>query len=186
MESQNFTSQATKDTFSITSEINCDSENLIYLYTCNICQIQYIGETKNSLKERANAHRSQIMCKDSNHPLYKHLVSNPISHSIDTSITHDDTHFTLTPIELIKDLGEPLLNTFERLKRESYWMVLIGTIKPYGLAAKIIKKHYKKLQNDDEFDVFDFDVITAYSRHKNISDYLVHSKLSWIITHRYP
>ena len=96
-------------------------------------------------------------------------------------------------------------------------MVLIGTIKPYGLntnsvdfapkyqppfkkilpfvvpfsktanlAAKIIKKHYKKLQNDDEFDVFDFDVITAYSRHKNISDYLVHSKLSWIITHRYP
>ena len=108
----------------------------------------------------------------------------------------------------IKDCGEPLLNTFERLKRESYWMVLIGTIKPYGLntksvdfapkyqppfkkilpfvvpfsktanlAANIIKKHYKKLQNDDEFDVFDFDVITAYSRHKNISDYLVHSKL---------
>ena len=208
VECQNFTSQATKDTFSITSEINCDSENVIYLYTCNICQIQYIGETKNSLKERANAHRSQIMCKDSNHPLYKHLVSNPISHSIDTSITHDDTHFTLTPIELIKDFGEPLLNTFERLKRESYWMVLIGTIKPYGLntnsvdfapkyqppfkkilpfvvpfsktanlAAKIIKKHYKKLQNDDEFDVFDFDVITAYSRHKNIYDYLVHSKL---------
>ena len=77
------------------------------------------------------------MCKDSNHPLYKHLVSNPISHSIDTSITHDDTHFTLTPIELIKDCGEPLLNTFERLKRESYWMVLIGTIKPYGLNYKI-------------------------------------------------
>ena len=75
-----------------------------------------------------------MMCKDSNHPLYNHLVSNPISHSIGTSITHDhDTHFPLTPIELIKDSGEPLLNTFERLKRESYWMVLIGTIKPYGL-----------------------------------------------------
>ena len=102
-------------------------------------------------------------------------MSNPISHSIDTSITHDDTHFTLTPIELIKDFGEPLLNTFERLKRESYWNNKIGTIKPYGLntksvdfapkyqppfkkilpfvvpfsktanlAAKIIKKHYKK------------------------------------------
>ena len=132
------TSQATKDTFSITSEINSDSENLIYLYTCNICHIQYIGETKNSLKERANAHRSQIMCKDSNHPLYKHLVSNPISHSIDTSITHDDTHFTLTPIELIKDFGEPLLNTFERLKRESYWNNKIGTIKPYGLNTKSV------------------------------------------------
>ena len=36
---------------------------------------------------------------------YNHLVSNPISHSIDTSIIHDDAHFTLTPIELIKDSG---------------------------------------------------------------------------------
>ena len=93
---------------------------------------------KNSLNERANAHRSQIMCKDSNHPLYNQLVSNPNSHSIETSISHDDTHFTLTPIELIKDSGEPLLNTFERLKRESYWMVLIGTIKPYGLNTKSV------------------------------------------------
>ena len=31
VECQNFTSQALKDTFSITSEINCHSENLIYL-----------------------------------------------------------------------------------------------------------------------------------------------------------
>ena len=63
------------------------------------------------------------MCKDSNHPLYNHLVK---SHSIDTSKGHDDMHFTLTPNELIKDSGEPLLNTFERFKRESYWMVKIG------------------------------------------------------------
>ena len=89
----------------------------------------------------------------------------------------------------------------------THWMVLIGTIKPYGLntksvdfapkyqppfkkilsfvvpfsktanlAEKINKKHYKKLKNE-EFYVFDFDVITAYSRHTNLSDYLVHSKL---------
>ena len=127
MECQNFTSHATEDIFSITSEINC-----------NICQVQYIGQTKNCLKERANAHRSKIMCKYSNHPLYNHLVPNLNAHSVDTSITHDDTHFTLTPIELIKDCGEPLLNTFNRIKRESYWMVLIGTIKPYALNTKSV------------------------------------------------
>ena len=98
------------------------------MYTCNICQIQYIGENKNRLKERAIVHRSQIMCKDSNHPLYNDSVSNPNSHSIYTSKSHHNTHFTLNPIELIKDSGEPLLTTFERLKRESYWMVLICTI----------------------------------------------------------
>ena len=38
--------------------------------------------------------------------------------------------------------------------------------KTANLAAKIFKKHYIKLKNDDEFDVFDIDVITAYSRHK--------------------
>ena len=138
MECQNFTSHATEDPFSITSEINWVSENFIYMYTFNICQIQYIGETKNSLKERANAHKSQIMCKDSNHRLYNHLVSNTNSHSIDTSISPDDTHFILTPIELIKNSNKPLLNTFECLKRESYWMVLIGTIKPYGLQNRLI------------------------------------------------
>ena len=49
--------------------------------------------------------------------------------------------------------------------------------KTANLAAKIIKEHYTKLKNDDEFDVFDSDVITANSRHNNISDYLVHRKL---------
>ena len=75
------------------------------MYTCDICQIQYFGETKNRLKERANAYRYLIMCQDSNHPLYNHLVK---SHSIDTSKSHDDTHSTLTPNELIKDSGESL------------------------------------------------------------------------------
>ena len=76
-----------------------------------------------------------IYLKDSNSPLH-----NPNSHTIDTctSTTHDDTHFTSTPIELIKDSGEPLPNTFERLKGESYWMVLIGTIKPYGINTKSV------------------------------------------------
>ena len=59
VEYQHFTSHATEDTFSITSEINCDSENLIYMHTCYICQILYIGETKNSLKERANPANTQ-------------------------------------------------------------------------------------------------------------------------------
>ena len=60
---------------------------MIYTHTQthNICQIQYIGETKNSLKDSANEHRSQIMIKDSNHPLYNHSVSNQNSEAIDKS-----------------------------------------------------------------------------------------------------
>ena len=71
VECQNCTSLATEDTFSIISEINGYSENVIYMYTCNISQSQYIGETNNSLQERANVHRYQIMFTYSNNPLYK-------------------------------------------------------------------------------------------------------------------
>ena len=60
------------------------------------------------------------MYKDSNHPLYNHLVSNPNSHSIDTTIIHDDTHFTLTSIELIKNSGEPLYLTHLNALRENH------------------------------------------------------------------
>lgn len=200
-ECQNFTSRTTGETFSVNSKINCDSKNLIYLYSCKLCRRQYVGETSQSLKQRANGHRSAIRCKINEHPLYRHLID---WHFKDPYENHDDTHFTLTPIESIKDTGSRIVNALERLKRESYWIVLLGTLKPYGLntksidflkkplnkimpfvvpfsktanlAAEIIKKHFKHLKSENEHD-FDFEIVTAYTKHKNLSNYLVHSKM---------
>lgn len=202
IECQNFTSRTTGETFSINSKINCDSKNLVYLYSCNLCRRQYVGETRQDLKARANGHRSEIRCKNKTHPLYSHLLG---FHFTDPYDDHDDTNFTITPIESIPDKGSGTATTLERVKRESYWIVLLGTLKPYGLntkhidflkkplnkimpfvvpfsktanlAAEIIKKHFKQLKDQDEYNDFDFEVVTAYTRHKNLSGYLVHSKM---------
>jgi sulfur relay (sulfurtransferase) complex TusBCD TusD component (DsrE family) len=57
----NFKSSATnKEYNNITEMANCNSKNVIYLITCNTCQMQYVGETGRALKERLNNHRSDI------------------------------------------------------------------------------------------------------------------------------
>ena len=40
--------------------ITCTTPNIIYLISCRVCNIQYVGETKNSLKKRIYGHRSTI------------------------------------------------------------------------------------------------------------------------------
>ena len=47
--------------FKISGNFNCNSQNVIYAITCNICpQAVYIGETSNSIRQRMNGHRNDI------------------------------------------------------------------------------------------------------------------------------
>ena len=98
------------------------------------------------------------------------------------------------------------LTKMERLKRETYWIDILNTFHPRGLnarkldhlikpkkrncipfvvpysqtaslAAKIVKHHVQILQDKDEFKDFDYNIVTAYSKHKNLKQYLVSSKL---------
>ena len=58
--------------------MNCNSNDIIYLITCNKCNRQYIGEKGRKLKDRLNSHRSSIKLKN-NKPIFKHF--NDITHS---------------------------------------------------------------------------------------------------------
>ena len=35
---------------------NCQSSNLVYAISCNLCQIQYVGKTKNTIVQRFGTH----------------------------------------------------------------------------------------------------------------------------------
>ena len=48
-------------TFHIRSTMTCVSKNLIYKMTCLGCNLSYIGETGDELKNRTNGHRAGIM-----------------------------------------------------------------------------------------------------------------------------
>ena len=195
---QNFTSSETNETYAINSKLDCDSSNIIYLYTCNMCNKQYVGETGWPLRHRNNQHRSAIMTGNSDYPLYNHLEKyHP------NSIHKGTNNFTLVPIEQIPDLGGKTLNQLRRLEREYQWIETLGTLEPYGLnvkkldkyerkkrnfdlfftvpfsktaslAAKIVKKHVAKYNKDEDKDIR---VAVAYKKHKNLKDILVRSRL---------
>ena len=112
-----FYSTTYNKTFKISNNFNCSSSNLIYLITCSLCKIQYVGETGNSLRNRSNRHRSNIKLKQ-NTAIGIHF--NTKNHTL--------KHFTITPIEQIIDDGK-----IQRLNREYYWQLRLGTVFPKGL-----------------------------------------------------
>ena len=51
-----FQSFRTKETFQIFHKLTCNSENLIYLLQCSICQLQYVGKSETPFNIRLNNH----------------------------------------------------------------------------------------------------------------------------------
>ena len=195
---QNFTSSYTNETYAINSKLDCDSSNIIYLYTCNICHKQYVGETSWPLRHRNNQHRSSIMNNNGDYALYNHLLKyHP------QSLHENVNNFSLVPIEQIPDLGGKTVNQLKRLEREYQWIETLGTLEPQGLnvknldkykrknknfdlfftvpysktasiAAKIVKRHIAKYNKNEGKDI---SVAVAYKKHKNLKDILVRSRL---------
>ena len=71
--------------------LNCNTNNLIYLINCNKCNLQYIGQTSRKLKERFTDHFSNIKTYK-NTAISIHF--NQPSHTIN--------NFTITPLQTIK------------------------------------------------------------------------------------
>ena len=201
----NFDSFVTEFNYPITTYLDCSTTNLIYLYTCLHCSKQYVGETGNSLRDRTNRHRSDLKRQVMSNSLTKHLLQTHFV-GLDSSIQLQiEDEFLLTAIEKLDDQETPTLTKLHRLTRESFWIKTLMTFQPFGLneiaykpkikdsksdsipfvtqysntgslAAKIIKKHLNNLKTHSVFDD-DLNIITAFSKHKNISEFVVRSKL---------
>ena len=62
---QTFTSNATHRSYKVKNynkkkKLTCNTDNLVYLITCDNCSSQYVGETNQKLNERFNDHRNRI------------------------------------------------------------------------------------------------------------------------------
>jgi len=114
-----FESYTHNKTYPILTNSNCNSQNLIYLITCSLCDKQYVGETSNPLRTRLNQHRSDIKTKK---PTSIALHFNSEEHSYQ--------NLQIVPIEII----DPRQDSVEyRRNREFYWQRTLGTIFPLGL-----------------------------------------------------
>ncbi len=54
-----FTSTSMGRTYFINAKFDCNSCNVVYLLTCSVCKLQYVGST-NNVRLRMNNHRSRI------------------------------------------------------------------------------------------------------------------------------
>ena len=74
--------------YPIRGNFNCKLTNVIYVTTCNVCNIQYVGETSNTMNNRCTGHESSIIT-EKNHPVAIHYRS--YNHTMDDySITMVD------------------------------------------------------------------------------------------------
>jgi hypothetical protein len=112
-----FYSQYYKKQFFLTSNLDCSSKNIIYLITCNLCKIQYVGETGRQMRLRLTQHRHDIKVKNLT-PIGIHF--NKKNHTL--------SHLNIIPIETIESD-----KVYQRKTREYYWQLRLGTIFPKGL-----------------------------------------------------
>lgn len=97
--------------------LTCNSKNIIYLIHCNKCKLNYIGETKRSLKERLNNHRSAIKTKK--------LTAISVHFNLPQ---HNFNNLEIMPFEHIPNATEIELQT-----RENFWIHTLNTIYPCGI-----------------------------------------------------
>jgi hypothetical protein len=105
--------------YPIRGTFNCQSHHIIYLMTCNICHIQYVGESSNTLNTRFRGHESAIRTKQL-HPVAQHYNTN----------NHTEEAYTVTVLDKENDKNK-------RLRLEETWMVLMDTLQPKGLNVRI-------------------------------------------------
>lgn len=102
----------------VRNNFSCNSSNVIYIIECTEvnCKFQYIGETKQTIRARANGHRSSLKSKKG----CPHLVNHFTKH-------HAPSNMVIKPIEqLFKD------DTKCRRKLETQFIKEFGTLYPYG------------------------------------------------------
>ena len=108
--------------------LNCHSQNTVYLCTCLSCNIQYVGETACPLHQRINGHRTA-----------KQGCEHEIRHCKEY---YNGYNFKYQILEKLpgngyKSSGEldPEMTKI-RKAREDIWMKKLRTIYPYGLNEK--------------------------------------------------
>ena len=112
--------------------LNCHSQNIIYLLTCLSCNIQYVGETAIPFHKRVNGHRTA-----------KQGCEHEIRHCKESC---NGYHLKYQILEKLPGNGynssgelDPEMTKL-RKSREDDWMKRLRTIYPYGLNEKASDK----------------------------------------------
>ena len=115
-----FTSSTTGQQFKVNGNLSCTSSWVVYLITCRKCQLMYVGQTRNMIKQRISGHRSCIRRRQ--------YSTSPLVAPHFNESGHSDGDFSVTLIEQITDKDPIKLDS-----RETFWIKKLKTLHPDGL-----------------------------------------------------
>ena len=136
--SNNCRSSVSGKSFDIITDENldCSTVNIVYLITCRICNLQYVGETSRAANVRWSEHLYKIRKGETNQLIYKHFNCDDQHRSVPVH-----NRFTFQIIEKIKTDNlhsqNPALIRKRRTERELFWISQLRTIYPLGLNDKV-------------------------------------------------
>lgn len=104
--------------FTIDFDASCKTAKCIYLISCKICTMRYVGKTWGQVRDRFNGHRSNIRAGKEAVIMLAHFTDHDHGHGLSNMI--------MKPIEICRDK--------KHLKaREDFWIAELNTVFPYGL-----------------------------------------------------
>ena len=113
-----FVCTATGRSYSVKGALTCNSDNVIYLVTCQSCKLQYVGSAT-SFKERFRVHKSDINTHKIRCGVVKHFTS---SCNLDNTLSN-------LKVQLIECLDGNVEDLEGKLwQREKYWQAQLFTM----------------------------------------------------------
>ena len=111
-----------KDQGEINHQLNCNDKCLIYLLSCKVCGLQYVGSTTDKFRLRWNNYKENNRKAKRGEEHMQPLVFEHFSSNDHNSFLED---CSITLIDKI-DGSDPT-------RREEYWRRVLKTVTPYGL-----------------------------------------------------
>jgi len=105
--------------------ITCNSNNLIYCISCKHCSSQYVGQTKNSIKERFKCHFYSITQPDKSNTVVGRHFSSQDHHGL--------ADVTIHVLEFITTPSESPASQRQRDDIERTWIHRMVSTAPHGL-----------------------------------------------------
>ena len=102
-----FSSSKTERSYQIKRHYTCESTHLVYLVRCRLCNIDYVGQTTQSMRERHWGHRSEI--RSGADGLGKHFLGHGVNLNLKNEKIFEESvmrHFDLTVIASVQP-GQP-------------------------------------------------------------------------------
>ena len=130
-ETDTFKSTSNGQSFKIRQKIDCQSQNIIYLIACKICNIQGVGHTV-KFSSRINNYFSHIKQKKRTCSIVNHFIDN---HYDIWNINYAENEIiSIIGIAKITNLpSDPKLKENRLWAFEGYWQAKLSTMKPFWM-----------------------------------------------------